>query len=470
MTDGATVASGAALAGAGIVDETAEDTGVDAGVNTTDPAAGDRWGRYGRRPLTLLALVALIDAVDRGILPGVLEKVQHDLGFSDARAGLLGTAFVLAGLLCTLPSGYLADRRPRTRIIAICLVSWGAISALNGLVVSYSQFLGVRAALGMGEAFNGPAAQSLTADFYPPAIRGRAYAIRGIAPIAGAALGTGLGGLVGALFGWRWAFVIVGIPGSALALAMWRLQEPKRGEHDAAPAPSVPDNVGATRKGFGGLRADVGRAWQVRSLRSLMVGTAISAGATAGLGFWAPTFYERHTSLSAGQAAGLTGGLILTGALAGAWLGGILSDRFRNRFEGAPMLVAGVAQVLGGLLLMSTFPDVPLWYRLPGQAVAVALIVGGFPALSTMIAEVVPGAIRGTAFSLTSVLSSAAAAASPLVIGVIADQFPFLAHGELKGNLARAFLLVSPLISVGGLVVLQGRRHVATDLARLASS
>ena len=44
--------------------------------------------------------------------PGVLTKVQDDLRFSDTKAGVLATAFVLAGVLCTLPSGYLADRKP----------------------------------------------------------------------------------------------------------------------------------------------------------------------------------------------------------------------------------------------------------------------------------------------------------------------------------------------------------------------
>jgi hypothetical protein len=68
------------------------------------------WGKYGRRPLRILALVALIDAIDRQILPGVLDKVQNDLGFSDFQAGLLGGAPVLAGFLVVLPAGYLADR------------------------------------------------------------------------------------------------------------------------------------------------------------------------------------------------------------------------------------------------------------------------------------------------------------------------------------------------------------------------
>jgi predicted MFS family arabinose efflux permease len=48
-----------------------------------------RWGRYGGRPLVALCLVGLVDSVDKGVLPGVLPKVQRDLGISVAQAGLL---------------------------------------------------------------------------------------------------------------------------------------------------------------------------------------------------------------------------------------------------------------------------------------------------------------------------------------------------------------------------------------------
>ena len=123
--------------------------------------------------MRILALVALIDAIDRQILPGVLSKVQDDLGFSDLQAGLLAGAPVFAGFLVVLPAGYLADRYRRTRIIAIVMASWGVLSALNAVVVGYAQFLGVRTVLGVGETVDNPASASLIADYYPPEIRGR---------------------------------------------------------------------------------------------------------------------------------------------------------------------------------------------------------------------------------------------------------------------------------------------------------
>lgn len=438
-----------------------------------NPKVRTDWGRYGRRPLNVLFLIALVDAVDRGILPGVLTRVQDDLGFSDTQAGWLGSIFILTGFLVTLPAGYLADRHRRTRIIAVVLASWGVISALNAAVRNLGQFLAVRAALGVGETVDNPASQSLVADYYRPQVRGRAYAFLRVAPLLGAALGQIVAAVIAARFGWRWAFLVVGVPGSMLAIAVWRLPEPARGESDGphlgdqpeAPLPAVAPIVPNRDAGLRALAADVRIALRVRSLRSLMVGSAIAGGALSGLGFWAPAFYERHTNLSAEAAASLAGVLILGGAIGGTVVLGRMVDRIRDRYEGAPMLIAGVTQFIGAALLMPTFLPVPLWVRLPVQGIAVAFIVGGLVAIPVMITEVVPAAVRGIAFSVTGFLGAVASAISPTLIGFIADQFELVVDGKVRGNLANAFLVVTPLVLVGALVLLRGRRHVAGDIA-----
>jgi MFS family permease len=129
-----------------------------------------------------------------------------------------------------------------------------------------------------------------------------------------------------------------------------------------------------------------------------------------------------------------------------------------------------VCQFTGATLLLVTFLDVPLWLRMPVQGVAVALIVGGLVAIPVMIAEVVPAGIRGIAFSVSGFLSAVAGALSPLLIGVIADRFDYVVDGEVKGDLAKAFLIVTPLVLVGALVLFRGRRYVAADTRAAAAS
>lgn len=426
------------------------------------------WGTYGRAPVVLLALVAFIDSVDRGILPGVLSLVQDDLGFSDSQAGFLGSIAVLMSFAVTIPAGYMADRLRRTRVIAICLATWGAISALNSTVRSYWQFLAVRAALGAGETIDNPASSSLMADYYPVKLRGRAYAYQRVAPTLGSAIGLAIASVVGDLLGWRAAFLVVGVPGSILAFAVWRLREPKRGESDDESGSGSGELLEtAARRGITSLWPEIKTTLRVPSLRALMFGSAISSGALAGFGFWAVAFYERHTSLGTAGAGTRVGAVILLGAVIGTILGGRAADRARGRDPGAPMRLAAMTQSVAALIFVPSFFPMPLALRLPMQIVAVAYVVAAFPALSAMISEVVPAAIRGIAFSVSGFLGALVSAASPLLIGAIADRFPIVVDGRMRGNLAIAFGAVTPLILVGAIVVMNGRRHVAADVARV---
>ena len=417
----------------------------------------------------LLALVAFIDSVDRGILPGVLTLVQKDLHISDSKAGILGSVFIFMTFVAVIPAGYMADRFRRTKVVSLTLASWGVITAVNAAARSFWQFLVVRCVLGVGETVNGPSSQSLMADYYHASIRGRAYAYQRVAPILGYAVGLGVGGAVGGALGWRAAFLVVGVPGSLLALWVFRMAEPARGSSE-----HVEDQEGAgallteaTRMGWRALLTDIRAVARVPSLRAVIVGTAISTGATSGIAFWAAAFYERHTTLSVKTAPSLVGGIILVGAAVGTILGGRASDRARRHDASSPMRLAGTTQFASGVILAATFLHEPIAVRLVGQVVGVALLVAAFPALTAMATEVVPAQIRGTAFALSGFLAALASSLSPLLIGVIADRFPIHVRGETKGNLAIAFASVMPLVLIGALVVLNGRRHVQHDIAKV---
>ena len=369
--------------------------------------------------------------------------------------------------VATIPAGYMADRLRRTRVIAVVMASWGVISALNAGVRNFWQFLAVRAALGVGETVDNPASASLMADYYPAKVRGRAYAYQRAAPTLGTAIGIALGGLVGGLLGWRAAFLVVGIPGSLLAVMVWRMREPRRGESDAGAAAEGELLDIASRRGLRPLWEEIKIAARVPSLRALMIGTAISAGATNGFGFWASAFYERHTSLTVGASGGVVGAIILVGVIVGTIAGGRAADRARGREPGAPMRLAGTTQSIASAIFLVTFFPVPVFVRLPGHIIAVAFLVAAFPALTAMTSEVVPPQIRGIAFSVTGFLSALASAGSPLLIGALADRFPIRVDGAMEGNLAVAFAIVTPLIFLGALVVLNGQRHVERDIANV---
>src|SRR5438874_9137693 len=188
--------------------------------------------RVGAWPMWVLGLVVLIDQVDQNLVRGVVPQLKSEFGIDDFGIGVLISAFVLVNGLVSVPAGYLADRWHRTRTIGHTVVAWSGISALTAASPNFAALLTVRSALGFGQAITEPSCASLLADYYPAEQRGLAFSIQQCLVFVGFGLGLGLGGFVGAHLGWRAAFLIVGTPGVLIAVAVYRLKEPKRGHGD----------------------------------------------------------------------------------------------------------------------------------------------------------------------------------------------------------------------------------------------
>ncbi|MCW2544240.1 MAG: hypothetical protein JWM40_1792 [Frankiales bacterium] len=423
----------------------------------TVAAPAQKWGRFGRKPLVALCLVGLVDSVDRGVLPAVIEAVQRDLGFNDFQAGLLYTALIVAALVVAIPGGVLADRSDRRKLMSGTLVLWSVATALAGVVTSFWQLFAVRAALGVGDAINDPCAQSLVADYYPPEIRGRAYAWQRVVPTVGVGVGTVLGGGLYALAGWRVAVIAVGVPGVFVALLVRKLELPPRGTRTAEAGLEL-----------GTLEA-VREALKVPSLRVLLVSVAFINGVLSALGFWGIAYHVRASGLSESSAPAIAGSVILFGAIAGGVGGGIATDKVRGRVPGALMLLTGVVTAAGTVLLMISFLDgIPVYaVRLPLQLVGVALVVSALPPITVIGAEVVPASLRGTSFGITKLFANVLGAVFPPIIGLIADTHKIRIHtGQVKGDLGLAFRATTWIVLIGSVLMIRGRRHLDDDTAK----
>jgi MFS family permease len=299
-------------------------------------------------------------------------------------------------------------------------------------------------------------------------VRGRAYAFQRVVPTVGTGLGLGLGAALGAAFGWRIAVLAVALPGITVALLVRRLPRPVRGGAESlTPLDelSVPEEGGdpiGTKQALRSLLA-------IPSLRILLLSTAIINGVLTSLGFWGVSYHVRASGMSEGAAGAIAGGLILTGAIVGGIAGGQLTDRLRHRFSGWPMLLSSLVTGAGTLLLMVSFLDgIPVaTVRLPVQTLGVALVVAALPPLTVVTAEVVPPALRGAAFGLLKLCSNALAAVAPPLIGLLADtRIVTLANGERVGDLGYAFRWTAPLVLIGSVMLLFGRRHLDRDVQR----
>src|SRR5690606_11281275 len=117
--------------------------------------------------LGLLAVINLLNYLDRNVIFALFEPIKQDLGLTDTQLGWLGSAYILVFSVAALPFGVLSDLRSRRAVISGGVAVWSLFTSLGGLVRSYTQLFLCRAAVGIGEAAYGPAASSLVADYFP---------------------------------------------------------------------------------------------------------------------------------------------------------------------------------------------------------------------------------------------------------------------------------------------------------------
>ncbi len=183
---------------------------------------------YRAYALGLLAFINLLNYLDRNVIFALFEPIKRELSLSDAQLGWLGSAYILVFSLAALPLGVLSDLRSRRAVISAGVALWSGFTVLSGLVRGFGQLFACRAAVGIGEAAFGPAGSSLAADYYPGRGRAVAMGILSAGLAVGGVLGILLGGILESAYGWRVAFMTVGVPGFLCAVLVSRLHDPTR--------------------------------------------------------------------------------------------------------------------------------------------------------------------------------------------------------------------------------------------------
>ena len=173
--------------------------------------------------------------------------------------------------LAALPLGVIGDLKSRRAVIAFGVALWSTFTALGSMVSRFWQLLLCRSMVGVGEAGYGPAAQALIAEFFHGRRRAFALGVYSVGMAFGGVLGIWVGGVLAERYGWRTAFIALGIPGFALALLASRLKEPRR---------LPPPTIRATIEGW--YARGRNRARQAAKLAAPLIWLTLAGAALAG--------------------------------------------------------------------------------------------------------------------------------------------------------------------------------------------
>jgi len=370
-----------------------------------------------RYVLTILVIAYTFNFIDRQILGILVEPIRLELGVGDTAMGMLtGLAFAVFYTLMGIPIARYADRANRRNLIAAAVGIWSLFTAAQGLAQNYWQLLAYRIGVGVGEAGCSPPAHSMLSDYYPANQRATALGIYSLGIPVGILFGFFVGGWMNEWFGWRVAFLVVGIPGVVLALVIrFTVREPERGmseqRSNADPGAQQPA-IGAV------FRYLLGR----RSFVHMALGGGISAFVGYGLISWSAAFLARSHGLSSGE-IGTWLGLIfgIPGGI-GILLGGRLADHFGERDTRWYLWVVAVALLLAvpagvGVFVSDSVSAALLFLIIP-------VILGNFYQATTFAQTqtLVGLRMRSVAAAiLLFVINIVGLAFGPSVVGMISD-------------------------------------------------
>ncbi|MEQ8858668.1 MAG: MFS transporter [Pseudomonadales bacterium] len=269
----------------------------------SQPGDEEVGGRYSKYVLGVLIVVYVFNFIDRQILSILAEEIKADLGISDADIGFLyGTAFAVFYAVFGIPLGRMADVWVRKSLISLGLAFWSLMTALSGTARSFLALAVYRFGVGVGEASATPAAFSMLSDYFPPRVRATVLAIYSSGIYIGAGIGLFLGGAIvdgwNALYpdpasaplglkAWQVAFFAVGFPGLVMAVWVWTLREPRRGQSEGIVTPEHPHPFRETGRALAAVLPPftvfaLYREGGVRAVRgNLLAAALIAAGAYA---------------------------------------------------------------------------------------------------------------------------------------------------------------------------------------------
>ena len=264
-------------------------------------SAAERW-----YVVVVMCLVYAVNIADRYVVSTVLEPIRLDLKLTDAGVGFLtGVPLGLFYVTLGIPMSWLADRRNRRNILVASLIVWSGFTALCGLSRNYWQFLAGRIGVGIGETGGTPPANSIIADHFPAERRPMALGVFALGAPIGAWLGANVAGAIANAYGWRAAFLALGIPGILIGVLIYlTIREPRRGRMDAVDSSDAPPLLESLRF-----------LWRQKAAFHVVMGTGVCALWGWGLIWFTPAFLMRTYDMNVGEAGAVTGNIHLVGGI-----------------------------------------------------------------------------------------------------------------------------------------------------------
>ncbi|MGB2591921.1 MAG: MFS transporter [Candidatus Acidiferrum sp.] len=320
------------------------------------PAAQSARRRIAWRLLPFLFLLYIIAFLDRMNISAAALEMPRDLGFDDKIVGLGAGMFFIGYVVLEIPGALIAERWSARRWLARIMISWGIITALMAFIHTAREFYMARFLLGAAEAGFLPAVIVYVSHWFRYRDRARAIAVFYAASPLSFVVGTPLAGLLLGitwlnLRGWRWLFILEGVPAVVFGvITIFYLTDWPREAHWLSREERDWISSELEREKLAKQKIRNHTIWQAFAQRDVILLTLCYLCATTGgygVSFWLPSILKRLSGQSDLRVTLLAALPYLAGFLA-QQLNGWHSDRTLDRrwHAAAPIFLCGVFLLL----------------------------------------------------------------------------------------------------------------------------
>jgi ACS family hexuronate transporter-like MFS transporter len=361
--------------------------------------------------IALVFLATVINYLDRQTLSVAAPVLREQFHMSNQGYSRVVFAFLLAYTISNGLSGAVIDRLGTRLGYAICIGVWSVAAMLHALATGPLSLAAFRFLLGIGEAGNWPAGVKVVAEWFPPRERALASGIFNSGSSVGAILAPPLVAWIILHYGWRAAFLLVGVSGIAWLLIWW-------------PSYRMPDSAAGE---LPGPKVSGWRLFRTRFVWSFTLSKVFLDSVWYFYIFWFPEYLKsaRHFSLeSIGKFGWIPFMLAGVGNLLGGWVCGILIKR------GYSITFARKASVtIFTMLMLSAIPavlvsDVRLSIAL--VSVAMAGYTGSLANTLSFPSDVFPKNLVGSVWGLAGMGSGFGGMIFTLITGWVVDHYSYV--------------------------------------------
>jgi MFS transporter, ACS family, tartrate transporter len=398
------------------------------------------------RLLPFLFMLYIANYLDRTSVAYAAIGMARELGFSDRVFGMGAGVFFVSYVALQIPGALFVERWGARRIISATMIAWGSMTILTALVHSPAQLYLARFLLGAAEAGFFPGVIVYLSHWFTHQDRAKVTSNFMSAIPLSFVIASPIAGLIlshnwFSIAGWRWLFILEGLPAVILGVVAYFYLTDLPGDASwlAAEQREWIENKLREEKPAGMQATPIGEALRSRTILLLAGVCFLNYFAYYAFLFWLPTMLKRQSGFS-DLNVGLLGALPYVALFVAMLVNGWHSDKSRERrwHCAVPAFLAAA-----GFLALATQPrSIQLSMLLFTVATAGNAYL---PALWAMPTEYLSKSAAAAAVGMINAVGSIAGFAGPYSFGYLNAKLGSSSYGL-------AALTVASL--AGGLLVL----------------